>query len=60
VGKPVSTRRTALTALNARALDEDSGKDSAALLGLPAKGSVRATRLASVVARMEKRCVVNA
>jgi hypothetical protein len=43
-----------------RALEEDSGKNSAALLGLPAKGSVRATRLASVAARMEKRCVVNA
>jgi hypothetical protein len=57
VDKPVSTRRAALTA---RALEEDDGKDSAALLGLPAKESVRATRLASVAARMEKRCVVNA
>jgi hypothetical protein len=60
VDKPVSTRRTALTALTARALEEDNGKGSAALLGLPAKESVRATRLASVAARMEKRCVVNA
>jgi hypothetical protein len=43
-----------------RTLEEGNGKDGAALLGLPAKESVRATHLASVAARMRKRCVVNA